>query len=100
MLPAGGVASEIAVIGEVDEEFGAVVGELPDEVREGGFVADEGGQRVAIGLKYLGFGSGLVVAAFAGDLLDPAETGGDVLAKGDEIDLVVAALEAISIWKS
>src|ERR1039458_8804416 len=53
MLPARGTTSEPAVVGNVDQHLGAVIGELPHELREDRFVADESADPVrAYGRHY------------------------------------------------
>lgn len=101
VLFAGGRAEEVAIVGEVEEDFGTLGDEGADVMGDGGFIADEDAPTVG-GLGGLGSlgglggeegggggGAGRVGADFGADLIDPGKERGDEFAKGDEEDLVV-----------
>ncbi len=96
VLPGGAGVAVPAVVGDVDQDFGSLLGELADLVAEDGLVADEGSVGVAAGGEDGALLAGIEEAYFVEEALCEEEEVlvGDVLAEGDEMHLVVAANEA------
>ena len=93
MLVACGGPSEPAVVGDIQQHFGALVGELPHKGREHGLIADERPNPVCSQLRNDHFRAGFEVAGFGGNLVgDGGEGPGHELAKRYQIHFVIASL--------
>ena len=93
MLFARGALSEIAVVRNINQQVRAAFDELPNLGRKGRFVADEDSHAVSIGRKNDDAGAGREIACFLCDAMHEAEETRHVLAKWNQVDLVVTILQ-------
>src|ERR1700744_492477 len=95
VLPCGAGVAVPAVVGDVDEYVGTLLGEMADLVTEDGFVADEDAVGVAAGGEDGAVRAWLEGAYFVEEIFGEEEEffEGDVLAEGNEVHLVIVADE-------
>ena len=100
VLPCGAGVAVPAVVGDIDEHIGSLLGEMADFVAEDRFVADEDTVGVTARREDGLVGARLEGAYFVEEIFCEEEEifEGDVLAKGNEMHLVVVADEgAVSV---
>src|SRR5882757_8778354 len=95
VLPGGAGVAVPAVVGDVDQDIGSLLRELADFVSEDGFVTDEGSVGVTACFEDGALFAGFEETYFVQKTLCEEEElfVGNVLAKGDEMHLVVMACE-------
>ena len=95
MLVARLAFAKPAVVGNIEEGFGAVGRKTADIAGKHGFVADEGGDAVRAQFRDNDVVARLEVSGFGGNFAgDQAERPRHELSEGNQIDLIVAGFDA------
>ena len=84
-------APEIGVVRKIHQNVRALFRELADQVRKGGFVADEHAEPLARGRQHLDLRAGHKIAGFLGHAIHEPKRARHEFAERHEVDLVVTA---------